>query len=125
MRSKIVNAAVYLTTGVLTGYQVYYNLVLAIWGVPTSWVEYVSICGSILMLVSAGIGFGAERASHRLAFFAAILEWMFYAPAIVSTPWMLSAEALRATVPVVCLTITTVLSCSSIVIGRRRPMPAG
>ena len=60
MRSKIGNAAVYLTTGVLTGYQVCYNLVLAIWGVPTSWVEYVSICGSILMLVSAGIGFGAE-----------------------------------------------------------------
>ena len=75
----------YLIAGGLTGFQVYSLAALAAYGAPLSPLEYLSLLGSLAMIVAAYLSLFKPRAAARLALVAALTIWCFYAPATLNT----------------------------------------
>jgi hypothetical protein len=75
----------YLAAGAVTGFHVYTLLILAVLGVPVNPLEFVSLAGSLGLLVAAYLSLFKPSAAARLALLASLAIWCFYGPAIVRT----------------------------------------
>ena len=73
----------YLLTGVVTAIPVLFLLSWAVWGAPVSVTEYISLLGSLLLVVAAAIGKENRRAAGRLALLGTAGIWSLCVPAIV------------------------------------------
>lgn len=72
----------YFVTGLVTGFHVYTLLALAVYGVPINPLEFVSLLGSLCLLIAAYLSLFKPNAAAKLALIAAIAMWSFYGPAI-------------------------------------------
>jgi hypothetical protein len=75
----------YLAAGAVTGFQVYALLVLAVLGGPVNPLEFVSLAGSLCLIVAAYLSLFKPHAAARLAWLASLAIWCFYGPAIART----------------------------------------
>ncbi len=71
----------YLLAGALTGIQVYALLTLGMHGAPVSPLEFLSLLGSLALIVAAYLSLWKPRLAARVALLAALVIWCFYAPA--------------------------------------------
>ncbi len=71
----------YLIAGALTGVQVYALVALAAYGAPVSPLEFLSLLGSLALIVAAYLSLWRPRLAARVALLAALIIWSFYAPA--------------------------------------------
>jgi hypothetical protein len=74
---------VYFVAGVVTGFHVYSLLALTVLGVPTYPLEFVSLLGSLCLILAAYLSLFKPHAAARLAQLASLAIWMFYGPATV------------------------------------------
>jgi len=72
----------YALTGLATGVQLGYLLSWAIWGAPTSPLQYVALLGSVALLVAAVLSMWKPRAATTVALGGSLLLWCFYGPAL-------------------------------------------
>jgi hypothetical protein len=72
----------YLAAGLITGFHVYTLLALAVFGVPANPLEFVSLLGSMCLLIAAYVSLFKPHAAAKLALIAALAVWSFYGPAI-------------------------------------------
>jgi hypothetical protein len=79
----MVSLLLYLFTGIVTAIPVLYALGWAVWGAGTSPLEYISLLGSLILVISAFLGLSSRRLAARLALVGALGVWSFYLPAIV------------------------------------------
>jgi hypothetical protein len=75
----------YFVTGVVTGFQVYSLLSLALYGAPFNPLELLSLLGSLGLLFAAYIALFKPHAAARVALIASLLVWCFYGPALAKT----------------------------------------
>ncbi len=71
----------YLLAGALTAIQVYALLTLGVYGAPVSPLEFLSLLGSLVLIVAAYLALWKPRLAARVALLAALVIWCFYAPA--------------------------------------------
>ena len=114
----------YTITAIITGFQIYSLLTLAIWGVPTHSVQFIAFFGSVVLLIAGYVSLFGSRRGGYIAFAACLLLWSFYAPATVST---VDLHGLRfsdifthAVIPLGFLVATT---AHSWILIRRKPAP--
>jgi hypothetical protein len=74
---------IYFVAGVVTGFHVYSLLALTVLGVPSYPLEFVSLLGSLCLIVAAYLSLFKPHAAARLALLASLAIWMFYGPATV------------------------------------------
>lgn len=115
----MLETALYVLTAVVTGAQVYWLLAWGIWGAPTSPLQYVSICGSLALLVAGVLAKWRPRATAVMAMSATIAMWCFYAPAMIHTIHSLPASmttqsSLMTFTPMVLLVISTACAVKDI-----------
>jgi hypothetical protein len=67
---------------VVTGFHIYTLLSLTVYGVPFDPLEFVSLLGSLCLLIAAYISLFKPHAAARVALIACLLSWSFYGPAI-------------------------------------------
>ncbi len=75
----------YLIAGGLTGFQVYSLIALAAYGAPVSPLEYLSLLGSLALIVAGYLSLFKPRVAARVALLAALTIWCFYAPATLNS----------------------------------------
>lgn len=73
----------YFVAGVVTGFHVYSLLALTVLGVPSHPLEFVSLLGSLCLIIAAYLSLFKPHAAARLALLASLAIWMFYGPATV------------------------------------------
>jgi hypothetical protein len=76
--------ALFLITGVLTAAHVYYLLSWAVWGAPTHPLQFVSLLGSMLLVLAAFVALFNLRISRKLATIGLVAIWPFYAWGVFS-----------------------------------------
>src|SRR5678809_143032 len=81
--SVVVLLVLYLFTGIATAIPVVWALGWALWGAPTSPTEYLSLLGSLILVVSALMNLWNRRLAARVALAGAFAVWSFYLPVIV------------------------------------------
>ncbi|MGA7288456.1 MAG: hypothetical protein WBX02_10205 [Terriglobales bacterium] len=72
----------YLTAGVITGFHIYTLLTLAVVGAPFDPLEFVSLAGSLGLVIAAYCSLVKPRVAAKLALLACLAIWCFYGPAI-------------------------------------------
>jgi hypothetical protein len=78
----VIDFWLYFLTGLATGGLVLYTLSWGIWGAPTSPLEFVSLLGSVFLIVAAVVSQTNRKRAGRIALCAMVMIWSFYAPAI-------------------------------------------
>ena len=73
----------YLLTGIATAIPVVWALGWAVWGAGTSPTEYLSLCGSLVLVLSSLVSLANRRSAARLALLGAFAIWSFYLPTIL------------------------------------------
>ncbi|MGA7629320.1 MAG: hypothetical protein WCB11_01055 [Terriglobales bacterium] len=73
----------YLAAGVITGFHVYSLLILAVVGAPLDPLEFVSLAGSLGLVIAAYYSLVKPRVAAKLALLACLAIWCFYGPGIV------------------------------------------
>jgi hypothetical protein len=73
----------YLLTAAATAIPVVWALGWAVWGAGVSITEYISLLGSLILVVSAAVSFSKRTFAARLALVGTVAVWSFYMPAIV------------------------------------------
>ena|SRR5882672_877545 len=81
----VTNSAVFLLSSIATGWQQVYNLMWAIWGAPTSTLQYCGLIGSAALSVAALVLFVRVTAAYVIAVVGVAMIWAYYAPAIWAT----------------------------------------
>jgi len=71
----------YLIAGAVTGFHVYSLLTLTVLGAPSHPLEFVSLVGSLGLVVAAYLSLSKPYAAARLALLASLAIWLFYGPA--------------------------------------------
>jgi hypothetical protein len=84
-RTKIAIAIVYLVTGLLTGWQVYRQIMWAIWGAPTSPWQGVAVAGAFVLLFAVPTLFARSFAGVVVGGIGCAQLWSFYLPAYWNT----------------------------------------
>jgi hypothetical protein len=77
--------SVYLAAGIVTGVPVFRLLAASVWGVPRLPLEYVSLAGSLLLVVAAFLSLGDRRLAARVAVLGLLCNGAFYGPLAVKT----------------------------------------
>jgi hypothetical protein len=75
----------YFITGIITGFHVYTLMLLSLYGVPINPLEFVSLLGSLCLLIAAYLSLFKPRAAAKLALLASLSIWCFYAPALAKS----------------------------------------
>ncbi len=75
----------YFVTGIITGFHVYTLMLLSLYGVPINPLEFVSLLGSLCLLIAAYLSLFNPRAAAKVALLASLLIWCFYAPALAKS----------------------------------------
>lgn len=75
----------YFGAGLLTSLHLYVLLSLTVFGAPPNVLEFISLFGSICMLVASYVSLLKPYVAAKLALPAALANWCFYAPGIVAT----------------------------------------
>jgi Family of unknown function (DUF6843) len=75
----------YFVAGLLTALHIYRLLSLAIFGVPHTVLELLSLLGSLGLVVSAYVGLFKAHVAAKVALPASLVTWCFYAPGVVAT----------------------------------------
>lgn len=89
----------YALSGISTGVPVVYLYLWSVWGAPTSFVEFLSISGSLALIIAAVLTIKKPILAARVAFFGSLAVWSFYLPAIVKQV-QITLNARRITVRV-------------------------
>jgi hypothetical protein len=84
-RETITNSAVFLLSSIATGWQQLYNFMWAIYGSPTSTVQYCGLIGSVALSVAALVLFVRVTAAYVIAVVGVTMIWAYYASAIWAT----------------------------------------
>jgi hypothetical protein len=79
----MVSLLLYLFTGIATAIPVVWALGWAVWGAGISFTEYLSLFGSLLLVISALISLANRVLAARLALVGVIAIWTFYLPGLV------------------------------------------
>lgn len=93
----------YSSCAIVTGFHLFTLLSLSLQGAPINPLEVISLLGSVGLLIAAYISLYRPGAAARVALLAALVIWVFYAPAIGSSirkrfashPALVSAVAAR------------------------------
>jgi len=112
--------AMLFVTAVLTGWQLLYRIMMAIWGAPNYWLHFVSFFGSLVILGAAYVSVWSRRTGLRVAIVGLIATGASFVPALVISLISPPAHAVYRWylfVPSVCLIVTTVY----VLVGLRRP----
>jgi hypothetical protein len=112
-------AALYVVTALVTAAQVYWLLAWGMWGAPTTPLQYVSLGGSLVLLIAGIVAKWKARASAFAAVGACVAIWCFYAPAVIHTLRSLPTsriveQTLWAFTPVVLLVVSSVYAVTAI-----------
>ena len=92
----------YFVAGVITGFHVYTLVILTVDGAPFNPFEFVSLLGSLCLLVAAYVSLFRPYAAARLALLASLAIWCFYGPAIAkSIPTKLGKQSSEFRAPAV------------------------
>jgi hypothetical protein len=75
----------YLVAGAVTGFHVYTLLTLTRLGAPSHPLEFVSLLGSLGLVVAAYVSLFRPHVAAKLALLASLAVWCFYGPAIART----------------------------------------
>jgi len=78
-------AVLYFVTAAATAMLVFYLVMAAIWGAPTSPLQYVSFGGSVVLALAAFFAPFRGRAAAMIALVGCLASWSFYAPALIGT----------------------------------------
>jgi hypothetical protein len=76
---------IYFVAGAVTGFHVYTLLSLAAYGASFNALEFVSLLGSLGLLIAAYVSLFKPVAAARIALIAALATWCFYGPAVART----------------------------------------
>jgi hypothetical protein len=74
----------YFVAGIATGFHVY-TLALAIYGATLNPLEFVSLLGSLCLLIAAYVSLSKPNAAAKIALLASLMIWCFYGPAIAKS----------------------------------------
>jgi hypothetical protein len=74
----------FLITGVSTGILTFQSIMMAIWGAPTHWIQYVSLLGSLLLVIAAYLCAFTLRVGRWFAAVALVAVATYYVPAVSS-----------------------------------------
>jgi hypothetical protein len=111
-----------VSTAIATAIQVWYALMWAIWGAPTSPLEYVALLGAIVLLVAAVIAYWKPRLALVIAIGGLILLWMWYGPSLYMLFTNPPLSFRFATSWILPLTpIALLISCSIYAVAQWRP----
>ena len=100
-------------TGLLTGVQVWRMLMSAIWGAPTSSTQYVSLVGSVVLIMYGTVLIIRSRGPIWPAIMGLLLEWVYYCPALLFTLAEIhksSSGGLHVLVPAILLLLSTAIA---------------
>jgi hypothetical protein len=127
-KGTMIAVALYVLTAVVTGLHVFYLMMWAIWGAPTSPLQYVSLIGSVVLLLSAVAAFFNRRLAAAIAIVGSVMVWSFYAPALVFDFTRLLGlllhapkEVLSTMIPILLLAVCTFYGVRHV---RKRPATA-
>ena len=81
----MVSFVIYLIAGLTTGWQVFQLIMWAIWGAPTSPIQFVVLVGSWGLNLPGILAFKRKKASLIMAVFGLLGLWSFYVPVIYQT----------------------------------------
>jgi hypothetical protein len=76
---------IYFVAGAVTGLHVYTLVSFAVYGAPFNALEFVSLLGSLGLLMAAYVSLFKPVAAARIALIAALATWCFYGPAVAKT----------------------------------------
>ncbi len=76
--------ALLFITAVLTGWQLFYRIMLAVWGVPSHWLHSVSLVGSFVLLVAAYTAAWSRRTGFRVALVGLVAIGISFVPGLTS-----------------------------------------
>jgi hypothetical protein len=101
---------------------------VGIWGAPTRALQYVSICGSVVLFVAGTFAKWKPRVTAFTATGASAAIWCFYAPALIRTlrslPTSMTMQStLMVFAPVFLLVLTTAYAVTDIARGYRAARP--
>jgi hypothetical protein len=74
----------YFVAGIVTGFHVY-TLTLAMYGAGLNPLEFVSLLGSLCLLIAAYVSLSKPNAAAKIALLASLMIWCFYGPAIAKS----------------------------------------
>jgi hypothetical protein len=74
----------YFVAGLVTGFHVY-TLVLAMYGATLNPLQFVSLLGSLCLLIAAYVSLSKPNAAAKIALLASLMIWCFYGPAIAKS----------------------------------------
>ena len=75
----------YSSCAIVTGFHMYTLLSFSLQGAPFNPLEVISLLGSVGLLIAAYISLYRPAAGARVALIAALVIWVFYAPAIATS----------------------------------------
>lgn len=75
----------YFVTGIVTGFHVYTLVLLGLYGAPSNPFEFVSLLGSLCLLIAAYVSLSKPNAAAKIALLASLMIWCFYGPAIAKS----------------------------------------
>lgn len=81
VRFPMLPFCLYFVAAIITGFQVYSLLTLAVYGVPFNLLHLASLLGSLCLLVAAYVSLFRPHAAAKLALLACLGMWCFYGPA--------------------------------------------
>jgi len=76
---------IYLVAGLTAGWQVFQLIMWAIWGAPTSPIQFIGLIGSWGLDLAAILAFKWKKVSLIMAAFGLLGLWSFYVPALYQT----------------------------------------
>jgi hypothetical protein len=82
-RGAMLRLSFYLAAGIATGVPVLRLLGASVWGVPRLPLEYVSLAGSLLLVLAAFLSLGDRRLAGKVAFLGFLGTGAFYVPIAV------------------------------------------
>lgn len=88
-KTRVVIAVVYLATGLLAAWQVYRQIMWAVWGAPTSLWEGVAVAGALILLFAVPTIFARSFAGVVVGGIGCAQLLSFYIPSLWNTIWLL------------------------------------
>ena len=80
--SRIAPCLLYLTTGILSGGEIYSTVIWGIWGRPTHPTELIALIGSLVLIVAAFRSLWSPKRAAWFALFATLTQWVYFGPSV-------------------------------------------
>lgn len=110
---------IYVTVGVVTGYQIYASMMWAVWGAPSSPLRLLPLAAAAGMVVAAALSPSRPSASTIVATACLLVLWTFYVPSVTGAPDTLTLLQPAVWLPMLTLAVATVYAAVQLVQWRR------